>query len=41
MAFLQPHSEKLLEAVKNDYQEWWLAKSPEEREEEYKKSLRW
>ena len=41
MAFLQSHCELLTKAVKNDYQDWWLAKSPEEREEEYKKSLRW
>lgn len=41
MAFLQPQSNLFTEAVKNDYQDWWLNKSPEEREEEYKKSLRW
>ena len=41
MAFLQSHSEQLLRVVKESYQGWWLAKSPEEREEEYQKSLRW
>jgi hypothetical protein len=41
MAFLQSHSEQLLRIVKESYQNWWLVKSPEEREEEYQKSLRW
>ena len=41
MAFLQPQKDLFKEAIKNDYQDWWLTKSPEEREEEYKKSLRW
>lgn len=41
LAFLQPQSTLFTEAVKNDYQNWWLNKAPEEREEEYKKSLRW
>lgn len=41
MAFLQPQANLFTEAVKNDYQNWWLNKVPEEREEEYKKSLRW
>ena len=39
MAFLQPQSKLLTEAVKNDYQDWWLDMSPEKREEEYQKSL--
>ena len=41
MAFLQPQSKLFTEAVQNDYQNWWLKKSLEEREEEYKESLRW
>lgn len=41
MAFLQPHCKLFTEAVRNNYQDWWLTKSPKEREEEYKKSLRW
>ena len=41
MAFLQPNLKQILEAVKNDYNDWWLAKSPEKRKEEYKKSLQW
>ena len=41
MAFLQPQATLLTDAVKNDYQNWWLNKSPEEREEEYEKSLNW
>lgn len=40
MAFLQPQSNLFTEAVRNDYQNWWLNKAPEKREEEYKKSLR-
>ena len=39
IAFLQPHCKILTEAVKNDYQDWWLNMSPEEREKEYKESL--
>lgn len=41
MAFLQPKEKQFLSAIRNGYQDWWLAKSPEEREEEYKKSLLW
>jgi len=41
MAFLQPQLTLFTEAVKNDRQNWWLKKTPEEREEEYKESLRW
>ena len=41
MAFLEPHSKLLTEAIKNDYVDWWLTMTPEKREEEYKKSLRW
>ena len=39
MAFLQPQLTLLIEAVKSDYQNWWLNKASDEREEEYKKSL--
>lgn len=39
MAFLQPQSNLLTEAVKNDYQKWWLSKTPKVREEEYKDSI--
>lgn len=41
MAFLQPQEEQFLTAIRNDYQDWWLAKSPKKREEEYQKSLHW
>lgn len=41
MAFLQPQTTLIMEALENDYREWWLKKNPEEREEEYKKSLHW
>ena len=41
MAFLQPQLSLFTEAVENDYQNWWLNKSPEEREEEYEESLNW
>ena len=41
MAFLQPQSTLFTESVKNDYENWWLKKSIEEREEEYEKSLNW
>ena len=40
MAFLKSSSEKFELAIKNDYQNWWLTMSPEEREDEYKSSLR-
>lgn len=41
MAFLQPQMDLFKKAIKNDYQDWWLTKSPKEREEEYQNSLRW
>lgn len=41
MAFLKPQSELFAAVIKNEHQEWWQTKSPEEREQEYKKSLRW
>ena len=41
MKDMQKAAERILEAVKNDYNDWWLAKSPEKRKEEYKKSLQW
>lgn len=41
MAFLQPQLTLFTEAVKNDHQNWWMNKTPEEREEQYKRSLRW
>lgn len=40
IAFLQPKSNLFINAVKNDYQNWLMSKTPEEREEEYKESLR-
>lgn len=40
MAFLQPQSKILIETIQNAHQNWWLTKSPKEREEEYNKALR-
>ncbi len=39
IAFLEPHLKILTEAIQNDYQNWWLAKPLEQRNEEYKNSL--
>lgn len=41
MAFLQSQSDIFTQAIKNDYQDWWLKKTSKEREEEYNKSLHW
>lgn len=41
MAFLKSYKPLFQKGITNDYNLWWLKKSPEEREEEYKKSLRW
>lgn len=41
MAFLQPQTNLFTKAVNNDYHNWWLNKTLEEREEAYKKALRW
>lgn len=42
MAFLEEDSEKIYSAIQYDYQNWWLAKSEEEREEMYKRAKsRW
>ena len=41
MAFLQSELNRFKTAVKNDYQDWWMKKTPKGREEEYNKSLRW
>lgn len=38
--FLKPQYDLFKEAVESDYQKWWMKKTPEEREEEYKQSLR-
>ena len=40
MALLKPQYDLFKEAVESDYQNWWMKKTPEEREEEYKQSLR-
>ena len=41
MAFLKPKEQQVKKALKKDYEEWWLMKPEEEREEKYKKSLEW
>ena len=41
MAFLSPKKELFVNAITNDYNDWWLKKTKKEREEEYHKSLRW
>ena len=41
MAFLKPKEQQIKKALKKDYEEWWLMKPEEEREEKYKKSLEW
>ena len=41
MAFLASSRTCFDTAINNDYKFWWLAKTPEEREEDYKTSLRW
>ena len=41
MAFLQSNSNLFKKAVNNDYQNWWMKMTPEDREEEYKDSLHW
>ena len=40
MAFLKPQYNLFKETVESDHQKWWMKKTPEEREEEYKQSLR-
>lgn len=39
IAFLEPQTELLIKALENDYQNWWMKKTPEDREEDYEKSL--
>ena len=41
IAFLQPHLQQFMDAVKNDYQNWWQVKSRRQRNKEYKASLPW
>ncbi len=40
MAFLASSKPLFDRGITHDYTSWWLKKTPEEREEEYKKSLR-
>ena len=40
MAFLNSNKKAFELAITKDYRDWWLAKSEEKREEEYKLSLR-
>lgn len=40
MAFLEPQLNLFMEAVKNEYNDWWLKKKKREREKEYKEALR-
>ena len=41
MACMSSTSEKLLAALRHDYQFWWLSMSAEHQEREYKDSLDW
>lgn len=41
MAFLEPQLNLFMEAIKNEYNDWWLKKKKREREKEYKEALRW
>lgn len=38
MAFLEEDSERICKAIQHDYQNWWLAKSEEERNQMYEKA---
>ena len=40
MAFLNSNRVLFEKGINNDYNNWWLQKSEEEREQEYVKSLR-
>ena len=40
MAFLNSNKELFQKGINNDYNNWWLKKTNEEREKEYVKSLR-
>ncbi len=40
MAFLDSNIIKFFKSIKNDYQNWWLSKPLEKREEDYKLSLK-
>lgn len=39
MAFLQPQLQLFTDAITKDYETWWMDKTPDKREEEYRKSL--
>ena len=41
MAFLEPQLNLFMEAIKNEYNDWWLKKKKREREKEYEEALRW
>ena len=41
MAFFAPKKEMFAKAIEYDYKNWWMKKTPEEREQEYKSSFRW
>jgi len=41
MALLEPRRDLFNEIITANYHNWWLLKSPEERETEYRKALDW